>query len=69
LIGKHIELTPSWCNGNTGDFGSLFLGSNPSEGIMTDKIIAWSIIGTTFAIGIGIFIYGVKCIIEDWKEK
>jgi len=36
---------------------------------MTDKIIAWSIIGTVFALGIGIFVYGIYCIIRDWKEK
>jgi len=36
---------------------------------MTEKIIVWTIIGSLFAVGIGIFIYGVKCVIEDWKEK
>jgi len=36
---------------------------------MMGKVIVWSIIGSLFVIGIGIFIYGVKCVIEDWKEK
>jgi len=36
---------------------------------MIGQIIVWTIIGSLFAVGIGIFIYGVKCIIEDWKEK
>lgn len=29
LRKKHLVLVP-WCNGSTGDFGSLGLGSNPS---------------------------------------
>jgi hypothetical protein len=36
---------------------------------MTEKIIGWSIIGTIFVIGIGILVYGIYCIIEDWNEK
>lgn len=34
-----IRLTP-WCNGNTGDFGSLIQGSNPC-GVATWKLVAF----------------------------
>jgi hypothetical protein len=36
---------------------------------MTEKIIGWSIIGSIFALGLGILIYGILKIIEDWNEK
>ena len=34
---------PRWCNGSTGDFGSLCLGSNPSLGIrrLTFELRVW----------------------------
>jgi hypothetical protein len=31
-------LTGLWCNGNTTDFDSVFLGSNPSNPTLQDKL-------------------------------
>ena len=32
IIAVNLFDIPLWCNGNTGDFESPFLGSNPGKG-------------------------------------
>ena len=34
----------SWCNGNTGDFGSLVPGSNPGEATNSKKVLLKNIL-------------------------
>lgn len=36
---------------------------------MIEKTTALIIITSLFAIGIGILVYGIYCIIRDWNEK
>ena len=55
IIGQSdTNHTGSWCNGNTRDFGSLIVGSNPADPTMIYKkqdykmVINWDINGNLY---------------------